>query len=54
LRYKLGFREVAELLLHRWYDVTHETIRLWQFRFAPPVSTLPWMRKLAGCHPTVT
>jgi putative transposase len=39
LRYKLGFRDVAELLLQRGYDVTHETIRLWEFRFAPLVST---------------
>src|SRR3989304_8074835 len=40
LRYKLGFRDVAELLLQRGYDVTHETIRLWEFRFAPMVSEL--------------
>src|SRR6266542_2103222 len=33
LRYKLGFRDVAELLPQRGYDVTHETIRLWEFRF---------------------
>jgi putative transposase len=39
LRYKLGFRDVAELLLQRGYDVTHETIRLWEFRFAPLVRT---------------
>ena len=25
LRYKLGFRDVAELLLERGYEVTHET-----------------------------
>ena len=35
LRYKLGFRDVAELLLERGYEVTHETIRSWEFRFAP-------------------
>ena len=35
LRYKLGFRDVAELLLERGYEVTHETIRGWEFRFAP-------------------
>ncbi len=35
LRYKLGFRDVAELLLQRGYEVTHETIRSWEFRFAP-------------------
>ena len=35
LRYKLGFRDVAELLLQRGYAVTHETIRHWEYRFAP-------------------
>ena len=35
LRYKLGFRDVAELLLQRGYAVTHETIRGWEARFAP-------------------
>lgn len=34
LRYKLGFRDVAEMLLQRGYTVTHETIREWAFRFA--------------------
>ncbi len=38
LRYKLGFRDVAELLGQRGYEVTHETIRAWEFRFAPLVS----------------
>ena len=35
LRYKLSFRDVAELLLQRGYEVTHETIRDWEFRFTP-------------------
>ena len=35
LRYKLSFRDVAELLLERGYVVTHETVRDWEFRFAP-------------------
>ena len=35
LRYKLSFRDVAELLLERGYAVTHETVRDWEFRFAP-------------------
>ncbi len=35
LRYKLSFRDVAELLLQRGYEVTRETIRNWEFRFAP-------------------
>ena len=35
LRYKLGFRDVAELLLQRGFEVSHETIRAWEVRFAP-------------------
>jgi putative transposase len=35
LRYKLSFRDVAELLLDRGFQVTHETVRSWEFRFAP-------------------
>ena len=35
LRYKLSFRAVAELLLQRGYEVTHETIRNWECRFTP-------------------
>lgn len=38
LRYKLGFRDVAELLLQRGFEVSYETIRMWEFRFAPMVS----------------
>ncbi len=38
LRYKLSFQHVAELLLHRGFEVSYETIRVWEFRFAPLVS----------------
>ena len=38
LRYKLGFRDVSELLLQRGFEVSYETIRMWEFRFAPLVS----------------
>ncbi len=38
LRYKLSFRDVAELLLQRGFEISHETIRAWEFRFAPLVS----------------
>jgi transposase-like protein len=38
LRYKLGFRDVAELLLQRGFEASYETIRVWEFRFAPLVS----------------
>ena len=35
LRYTRSFRDVAELLFERGYAVTHETVRDWEFRFAP-------------------
>ena len=35
LRYKLSFRDVAEMLVQRGFEVTHETVREWEFRFAP-------------------
>jgi transposase-like protein len=38
LRYKLSFRDVAELLLQRGYVATHGTVRVWEFRFAPLVA----------------
>ena len=38
LRYKLGFRDVAELLWQRGFEVCYETIRAWEYRFAPLVS----------------
>ena len=38
LRYKLGFRDVAELLMQRGFVVSYETIRTWEFRFASVVS----------------
>jgi putative transposase len=38
LRYKLGFRDVAELLLQRGFEVSYETIRVCEFMFAPLVS----------------
>ena len=38
LRYKLSFRDVAELLLQRGFVISYETIRAWEFRFVPLVS----------------
>ncbi|MCH7970405.1 MAG: IS6 family transposase [Chloroflexi bacterium] len=38
LRYKLSFRDVAELLLQRGFEISHETIRVWEYRFTPMVS----------------
>ena len=50
LRYKLSFRDVAELLLQRGFEVSHETIRAWWFRFEPMVSSRlrPKRRGTAG------
>lgn len=38
LRYKLGLRDVAELLLQRGFEISHESIRAWEYQFAPLVS----------------
>ncbi|MDA1298205.1 MAG: IS6 family transposase, partial [Chloroflexi bacterium] len=38
LRYKLGLRDVAELLLQRGFEISYETIRAWEYQFAPLVS----------------
>jgi putative transposase len=38
LRYKLSFRDLAELLFQRGFEVSHETIRGWEYRFAPLVT----------------
>ena len=38
LRYKLSFRDLAELLWQRGFRISHETIRSWEYRFAPVVS----------------
>ena len=36
LRYKLGFRDVAALLLQRGFEISHETVRIWEFRLTCP------------------
>ena len=38
LRHYLGFRDLAEFLLQRGFEVGHETTRAWEFRFALMVS----------------
>lgn len=35
VRYKLSYRDVAELFLLRGFEFTHETVRDWEERFAP-------------------
>ena len=34
LRYKLSFRNIAEMFLLRGFPFTHETVRDWEERFA--------------------
>jgi len=40
LRYKLSLCDVSELLLQRGFEVSYETVRVWEFRFAPLVADL--------------
>jgi hypothetical protein len=54
LRYKLGFRDVAELLMQRGFVVSYETIRTWEFRFAPVVSEHLRNRRRHDGHGKVT
>ena len=35
LRYKLSFRDLAEMFLERGFHFTHEAVREWEARFAP-------------------
>ena len=53
LRYKLGFRDVAELLLQRGYEVTHETIRGWETRFAPLLGERLRAKRRGHCEPVL-
>jgi putative transposase len=38
LRYKLSLRDLAEMLLVRGFEFTHETVRDWEARFAPLIT----------------
>ena len=35
LRYKLSFRDLAEMFLERGFSFTYEAVREWEARFAP-------------------
>jgi len=35
MRYKLSYRDIAELFLLRGFEFTHETVRDWEERFSP-------------------
>jgi putative transposase len=39
LRYKLSLRDVVEMCAMRGYDFSHETVREWEARFAPLLTT---------------
>ncbi len=47
LRHKLSCRDVAELLPKRGFELTHETVRAWEFRYAPLPTDQP-RRKRRG------
>src|SRR5689334_12218316 len=38
LRYKLSLRDLVEMFLTRGITFTHETVRLWEARFAPLIT----------------
>lgn len=38
LRYKLSLRDLSEMFLARGITFTHETVRLWEERFAPLIT----------------
>ena len=37
LRYKLSLRDLSEMMLDRGIELTHESVRIWEARFAPLV-----------------
>ena len=47
LRYKLSYRDAAELFLLRGFDFTHETVRDWEERFTPILAD-QWRAKRRG------
>lgn len=46
-RYKLSYRETAELFLLRGFNFTHETVRDWEERFTPILAD-QWRAKRRG------
>jgi transposase-like protein len=44
LRYKLSLRDLAEMFGERGFAFTHEAVRTWEARFAPPPG------RPAACH----
>ena len=38
LRYKLSLRDLAEMVLERGFEFTHETVRDWEARVAPLIA----------------
>jgi len=39
IRYKLSLRDLVEMFAIRGYDFSHETVRDWEARFAPLLTT---------------
>ena len=47
-RFRVSLRDVSELMLARWIEVSYETIRLWTFRFGTEFARR-LRRTRAGC-----
>ncbi|RLT38006.1 MAG: DDE domain-containing protein [Chloroflexi bacterium] len=52
MRYKLGLRDVAKLLLQRGYTISHETIRPWEHRDRAAARRFLWrLVEVSGRRP---
>ena len=51
IRYALSFREVAEMFLLRGFSISHETVRLWEARFAESLGGHVRARRHLRCPP---
>jgi transposase-like protein len=52
LRYKLSFRDLAEMFLERGLQFTHEAVRLWEERFAPMITGVLRSRRQGVAGPS--
>ena len=44
-RYKLSLRDLSEMMLDRGIELTHESVRIWEARFAPLVGDFLRLRR---------
>ena len=45
LRYTLSLRDLAEMFLARGFVFSHEAVRDWEARFAPPLTCVGWLTR---------